>query len=77
MGCEAGGGLRGNGVGLISDLWPRGAVSVTVSIFIDDRSFSTPTDSRRAFSCSAAAGGAPGGALAHCCMRRRRRRPRH
>ena len=34
MGCEAGEGLRGNGVGLISDLWPRGAVSVTVSIWI-------------------------------------------
>ena len=34
MGCEAGEGLRGNGVGLISDLWPCGAVSVTVSIWI-------------------------------------------
>ena len=31
---KRGGGLRGNGGGLISDLWPRGAVSVTVSIWI-------------------------------------------
>ena len=34
MGCETGWGLRGIGVGLIFNLWPRGAVSVTVSIWI-------------------------------------------